>query len=82
MSDVWLPGMQDVIGTSVVNGRVWTSNFAVVILSVQVSDSPQAIHCVHLCLWCLTEKEISVLEMESIQQRKRFSAYETIKTFK
>lgn len=82
MSDVWLPGMQDVIGTSVVNGRVWTSNSAVVILSVQVSDSPQAIHCVHLCLWCLTEKEISVLEMESIQQRKRFSAYETIKTFK
>lgn len=82
MSDVWLPGMQDVIGTSVVNGRVWTSNFAVVILSVQVSDSPQAIHCVHLCLWCHTEKEISVLEMESIQQRKRFSAYETIKTFK
>ena len=66
MSDVWLPGMQDVIGTSVVNGRVWTSNFAVVILSVQVSDSPQAIHCVHLCLWCLTEKEISVLEMESL----------------
>lgn len=82
MSDVWLPGMQDVIGTSVVNGRVWTSNSAVVILSVQVSDSPQAIHCVHLCLWCLTEKEISVLEMESIQQRKRFSAYETVKTFK
>lgn len=82
MNDVQLLGMQEGSGMLVVNRRVWTLNFAVEILSVQVSDSLQAIHCVHLCLWCLTEKEISVLEMESIQQRRRCSAYKTIKTFK